>query len=133
MQLRQVGSGPNVNIQPLHTKNIAPTQSPHTGPRRAASGPGFTLVETMVATVLLSMMILGILQVLVGSYRLSAKARYNDHARYIGTNLTWTAQWKITPNVSMLGEYIRELAGQAITQAGGHGANVGVVQVDFNF
>jgi type II secretory pathway pseudopilin PulG len=37
----------------------------------------------MVATVLLSMMILGILQVLVGSYRLSAKARYNDHARYI--------------------------------------------------
>src|SRR5271154_6761838 len=83
MQLRQVGSGPNVNIQPLHTKNIAPTQSPHTGPRRAASGPGFTLVETMVATVLLSMMILGILQVLVGSYRLSAKARYNDHARYI--------------------------------------------------
>jgi type II secretory pathway pseudopilin PulG len=37
----------------------------------------------MVATVLLSMMILGILQVLIGSYRLSAKARYNDHARYI--------------------------------------------------
>jgi Tfp pilus assembly protein PilV len=37
----------------------------------------------MVATVLLSMMILGILQVLIGSYRLAAKARYNDHARYI--------------------------------------------------
>jgi type II secretory pathway pseudopilin PulG len=37
----------------------------------------------MVATVLLSMMILGILQVLIGSYRISAKARYNDHARYI--------------------------------------------------
>jgi prepilin-type N-terminal cleavage/methylation domain-containing protein len=60
----------------------APTQSPQPGPRRAASR-GFTLVEVMVATVLLSMMILGILQVLVGSYRLSAKARYNDHARYI--------------------------------------------------
>jgi Tfp pilus assembly protein PilV len=37
----------------------------------------------MVATVLLSMMILGILQVLIGSYRIAAKARYNDHARYI--------------------------------------------------
>jgi hypothetical protein len=37
----------------------------------------------MVATVLLSMMILGILQVLIGSYRMAAKARYNDHARYI--------------------------------------------------
>jgi hypothetical protein len=37
----------------------------------------------MVATVLLSMIILGILQVLIGSYRVAAKARYNDHARYI--------------------------------------------------
>jgi hypothetical protein len=37
----------------------------------------------MVATVLLSMMILGILQVMIGSYRVAAKARYNDHARYI--------------------------------------------------
>ncbi len=37
----------------------------------------------MVATVLLSMMTLGILQVLIGSYRLGAKARYNDHARYV--------------------------------------------------
>jgi prepilin-type N-terminal cleavage/methylation domain-containing protein len=67
----------------LYSKNSAHTQGPHTAPRRAASARGFTLVETMVATVLLSMMILGILQVLVGSYRLSAKARYNDHARYI--------------------------------------------------
>ncbi len=57
----------------------------------------------------------------------------NEHARYIGTNLTWTAQWKITPNVSMFGEYVRELAGAAITRAGGHGADVGVVQIDFNF
>ena len=37
----------------------------------------------MVATVLLSMIILGILQVLIGSYRVAAKARYNDHARYV--------------------------------------------------
>ena len=83
MQLRQVGSGPNNTHQPLHTLNLAPTQNPVAGSRRAASARGFTLVETMVATVLLSMMVLGILQVLVGSYRLSAKARYNDHARYI--------------------------------------------------
>jgi hypothetical protein len=37
----------------------------------------------MVATVLLSMIILGILEVLIGSYRVAAKARYRDHARYI--------------------------------------------------
>jgi len=37
----------------------------------------------MVATVLLSMIILGILAVLIGSYRVAAKARYNDHARYV--------------------------------------------------
>ena len=48
-------------------------------PRRA----GFTLVEVMVATVLLSMIILGILAVLIGAYRVAAKARYNDHARYV--------------------------------------------------
>lgn len=83
MQLRQVGSGPNTSLQPLHTKFPALSQVQTSAPRRAASQRGFTLVETMVATVLLSMMILGILQVLVGSYRLSAKARYNDHARYI--------------------------------------------------
>jgi hypothetical protein len=29
------------------------------------------------------MIILGILQVMIGSYRVAAKARYNDHARYI--------------------------------------------------
>jgi prepilin-type N-terminal cleavage/methylation domain-containing protein len=53
------------------------------GTRRAASRRGFTLVEVMVATVLLSMIILGILQVLIGSYRVAAKARYQDHARYV--------------------------------------------------
>jgi hypothetical protein len=37
----------------------------------------------MVATVLLSMIILGILEVLIGSYRVAAKARYRDHARYV--------------------------------------------------
>ena len=83
MQLRQVGSGPLISYQPLHIKNSAPTQSRPNKPGCPASAQGFTLVETMVATVLLSMMILGILQVLIGSYRLGAKARYNDHARYI--------------------------------------------------
>jgi prepilin-type N-terminal cleavage/methylation domain-containing protein len=63
--------------------NPATEQSPAAGPRRAMKARGFTLVETMVATVLLSMMILSILQVMIGSYRVAAKARYNDHARYI--------------------------------------------------
>jgi hypothetical protein len=57
----------------------------------------------------------------------------NDKARYLGTNLTSTAQWRITPNVTLFGEYVREIAGQAITRAGGHGADVGIIQVDFNF
>lgn len=61
----------------------APVIGPCEGPRRAAPRRGFTLVETMVATVLLAMIILGILQVLIGSYRVAAKARYRDHARYI--------------------------------------------------
>jgi len=51
--------------------------------RRKGAGGGFTLVEVMVATVLLSMIILGILAVLIGSYRVAAKARYADHARYV--------------------------------------------------
>jgi type II secretory pathway pseudopilin PulG len=52
-------------------------------PRRVSGRKGFTLVETMVATVLLSMIIISILAVLIGSYRVAAKARYNDHARYV--------------------------------------------------
>jgi prepilin-type N-terminal cleavage/methylation domain-containing protein len=63
--------------------NSAPVQVPSQGPRRAAFRRGFTLVEVMVATVLLSMIILGILEVLIGSYRVAAKARYRDHARYV--------------------------------------------------
>jgi prepilin-type N-terminal cleavage/methylation domain-containing protein len=61
----------------------APVQGPLQGSRRAAFRRGFTLVEVMVATVLLSMIILGILEVLIGSYRVAAKARYKDHARYV--------------------------------------------------
>jgi hypothetical protein len=57
----------------------------------------------------------------------------NDHARFIGTNLTWTAQWRIAPNVTVFGEYLHEIAGRAIDLAGGSGADVGIVQVDFNF
>jgi prepilin-type N-terminal cleavage/methylation domain-containing protein len=58
-------------------------KGPLGGPGRAVRRRGFTLVEVMVATVLLSMIILGILQVLIGSYRVAAKARYRDHARYV--------------------------------------------------
>ena len=61
----------------------APKQRLSAGPRRGRVTGGFTLVETMVATVLLSMIILGILAVLIGSYRVAAKSRYNDHARYV--------------------------------------------------
>ncbi|MBS0420871.1 MAG: alginate export family protein [Proteobacteria bacterium] len=56
-----------------------------------------------------------------------------DDSRYIGTNLTWTAQWALTPNVSLFGEYLHEIAGRAITDAGGHGTKVGVVMLDVNF
>jgi Tfp pilus assembly protein PilV len=51
--------------------------------RRVRREKGFTLVEVLVATVLLTMVILGILSVLIGSYRVAAKARYRDHARYV--------------------------------------------------
>ncbi len=61
----------------------APVQGPSEGSRHAAFRRGFTLVEVMVATVLLSMIILGILEVLIGSYRVAAKARFRDHARYV--------------------------------------------------
>jgi hypothetical protein len=57
----------------------------------------------------------------------------NDDARYIGTNLIATAQWRITPAITAFAEYLHEIAGPAITLAGGHGANVAVVQVDVNF
>jgi prepilin-type N-terminal cleavage/methylation domain-containing protein len=61
--------------------NFALVQSPSQGPRRVQSG--FTLVEVMVATVLLSFIILSILSAMIGAYRIAAKARYNDHARYV--------------------------------------------------
>jgi prepilin-type N-terminal cleavage/methylation domain-containing protein len=50
---------------------------------RVARRKGFTLVEVMVATTLLTMVGLGILSVLVGAYRVAAKARYRDQARYV--------------------------------------------------
>jgi len=67
--------------------NSAPITSSLSGPRRVSARRGFTLVETMIATVLLSMIILSILAVLIGSYRVAAKARYNDHARYVVKSL----------------------------------------------
>jgi type II secretory pathway pseudopilin PulG len=51
--------------------------------RRSSRRKGFTLVEVMVATGLLVMVGLGILSVMIGAYRVAAKARYRDHARYI--------------------------------------------------
>ncbi len=63
--------------------NSAPSQGSSSWLRRSSAKRAFTLVETMIATVLLSMIILSILAVLIGSYRVAAKARYNDHARYV--------------------------------------------------
>jgi type II secretory pathway pseudopilin PulG len=63
--------------------NSASFSRRNAGARRLSGKRAFTLVETMVATVLLSMIILSILAVLIGSYRVAAKARYNDHARYV--------------------------------------------------
>jgi prepilin-type N-terminal cleavage/methylation domain-containing protein len=57
--------------------------SPAGSPRRDGVKRGFTLVEVMVATVLLATMIVSILGVLIGSYRVAAKARYADNARYV--------------------------------------------------
>lgn len=57
----------------------------------------------------------------------------NNDARYIGTNLVATAQWSLVRNVTLFAEYVREYAGGAIARAGGRGADVGVIQVDFNF
>jgi type II secretory pathway pseudopilin PulG len=37
----------------------------------------------MVATVLLSLIIVSVLSALIGAYRVAAKARFNDHARYV--------------------------------------------------
>jgi prepilin-type N-terminal cleavage/methylation domain-containing protein len=54
---------------------------------RVAQRKGFTLVEVMVATALLTMVGLGILSVLVGAYRVAAKARYRDQARYVVKSL----------------------------------------------
>lgn len=71
---------PETNVQSSYP---AQEQARSNSGRRAAAARGFTLVEVMVATVLLSMIILGILSVLIGSYRVAAKARYNDHARYV--------------------------------------------------
>ncbi len=67
----------------VHSTYPALGQTSRNGRGGAAANRGFTLVETMIATVLLAMIILGILAVLIGSYRVAAKARYNDHARYV--------------------------------------------------
>jgi type II secretory pathway pseudopilin PulG len=61
----------------------APVHNAAKAVRVAARKNGFTLVEVMVATTLLTMVGLGILSVLVGAYRVAAKARYRDQARYV--------------------------------------------------
>jgi prepilin-type N-terminal cleavage/methylation domain-containing protein len=83
MLLQQAKTGPAASYSNVQLMKFASAQGPSVAPRRAAVRRGFTLVEVMVATVLLAMIILGILEVLIGSYRVAAKARYRDHARYV--------------------------------------------------
>ena len=59
-----------------------------------------TVVETMIASVLLAMSILGILGCLIAAYRTSAKARYRDHARYIIKSLADQFLTEQTQNTS---------------------------------
>ncbi|HEY1794231.1 MAG TPA: prepilin-type N-terminal cleavage/methylation domain-containing protein [Opitutaceae bacterium] len=58
-------------------------KGPPVGAARSARKAGFTLVEVMVATVLLTVMFLSILQTLIFSYQVAAKARYHDAARFV--------------------------------------------------
>lgn len=88
MQLRQEESGPDTSNSTVQFAIPASVQKPARGRRRPASRSGFTLVEVMVATVLLSMIIVGILSALIGAYRVSAKARVADHARYVIKSLS---------------------------------------------
>lgn len=64
---------------------------------------------------------------------LTATLAANDKASYIGTNLIATAQWRPISYVTVFGEVLHELAGPAITLAGGRPVDAGIVQVDFNF
>jgi type II secretory pathway pseudopilin PulG len=88
MQLRQAESGPDTSNSTVQSVNPASVQNPKRGKRRAAPRGGFTLAEVMVATVLLSMMIVSILSTLIGAYRVAAKARANDQARYVIKSLS---------------------------------------------
>jgi len=53
-----------------------------------------------------------------------------DQASYIGTNLIATLQWTPIEHVVVFGEFLHQLAGPAITQAGGRPAEAGELQVD---
>ncbi|MBL9204424.1 MAG: prepilin-type N-terminal cleavage/methylation domain-containing protein [Opitutaceae bacterium] len=56
---------------------------PWKGHRWQRRDAGFTMIEAIVATVLLLFLVIGIFSGLMYAYRLSAHTRYRDHARYI--------------------------------------------------
>ncbi len=64
---------------------------------------------------------------------LTATLSPDDKASYIGTNLIATAQWRPIKDIMVFGEYLHQLAGPAITLAGGRPVDAGVIQVDFSF
>ena len=100
----------------------APRQSSFAGTRRDRFLRGFTLVETMIATVLLSMIILSILAVLIGSYRVAAKARYNDHARYVVKSLA--DQFLTQQTTDTLGNTLALFQGTSPTGVGMQWTNI---------
>jgi prepilin-type N-terminal cleavage/methylation domain-containing protein len=81
------------------------TQRPGTttGLCRRAAKRAFTLVEVMVATVLLSMIAVSLLSVLVNAYRVGAKARYRDHARYVIKSFAEQFMTQVTTDSSQNG------------------------------
>ncbi|MGP0058384.1 MAG: hypothetical protein ACLPID_03740 [Beijerinckiaceae bacterium] len=64
---------------------------------------------------------------------LSPRLPASDRASPAGTHLVATATWNFNASFRIFAEYLRELAGPAITLAGGHEAGVGMVRLGFNF
>ena len=73
-------------------------------PGRRKSG-GFTLVEAIVATVVFSMVMLGVYGCIIKAYQLSQITRYNDQARAI--LLSYVDQFERLDTVTVTGSNVR--------------------------
>jgi len=79
---------------------------------RGRSG-GFTLVEAMVATVIFSMVMLGVYGCIIKAYQLSLITRYNDQARSI--LLSYVDQFERLDTVTVDGTHVRKFFTPAAT------------------